>query len=100
MIDLIPPITSWVVFIAAAGVFIQNFLYLKRNRHRRQDMHFAFATLSLYMASLYLIAALDPAVWIIRTGIATKIGIIILLYMIFSITHMDENEQRQENHKK
>lgn len=96
MIDYLTQLSSWLVFLAALGVALQNFIYLRRNCSRRQSTHFAFLVLALYMSGLYLMAATTPTIWLIRSGIATKIGIMILLWMIYSITRMDAQDERQE----
>ena len=94
IINLLLPASSWLIVLAAIALAAQNFRYLRRNCTRRQNMHFGFAILSIYMGGLYLIAALDPTIWVIRSGIATKIGIVILFWMVYKVTYMDESDFR------
>lgn len=93
---LLPTATSWLVFIAALLVACQNLLYLTKNFTRRQNMHFSFALLALYMAALYFMAIVAPTTWLIRSGIATKVGILILFWMVAKITYMDERDTRRD----
>ena len=97
ILDILLPVSSWLIVIGAAALAIQNLQYLRRNCTRRQNVHFAFTLLAIYMGALYLIAAIEPTVWIIRSGIATKIGIGILFWMMYKVTRMDEADYRLED---
>ena len=94
ILDLLLPASSWLIVIGAFALAIQNFRYLRRNCSRRQNLHFGFALLAFYLGGLYLTAAIEPAIWFIRSGLATKIGIGVLFYMIYSVTKMDEGDFR------
>ena len=88
------PATSWLLVAGAFALAFQNFRYIRRNCSRRQHLHFGFAILAFYLGGLYLTAALEPTIWFIRSGLATKIGIGVLFYMIYSVTKMDEGDFR------
>lgn len=90
-------LTSWIVFIFALAVIVQNIVYLKRNYRRRPLFHFAVGLLAIYMAGLYFTAAIDPTVYIIRSGLATKTGIIILFYLLWTVTKLDIEDYRLED---
>lgn len=94
-------LSSWLVFGAALFIFAQNLRYLfilnKRTdrRLRRQSLHFGFCLISLYLAALYLLAALNPAnIYLIRSGLASKAGILIIFAMLYLVTRQDQFDTR------
>ena len=94
IINLLLPVSSWLIVLAAFALACQNFRYLRRNCSRRQNLHFGFTILAVYLGGLYLTAAIEPTIWFIRSGLATKIGIGILFWMMYTVTKMDEEDYR------
>lgn len=94
ILDLLLPVSSWLIVLAAFGLAVQNFRYLRRNCSRRQNLHFGFALLAFYLGGLYLTAAIEPTIWFIRSGLATKLGLAILFWMMYTVTRMDEEDYR------
>lgn len=89
--------SSWALVIFAFALAIQNVRYLRKNCTRRQNLHFGFAVLAIYLGGLYLTAAIQPDIWFIRSGLATKIGIGILFWMLYTVTKADETDYRLDD---
>ncbi len=87
--------TTVLVALGAFVILVQQILYLRSDTFtRRAPLHLATALLSFYFFALNLYTAFDSTLYIIRAGILSRLGIIVLFVLLWLYTQADNSEVR------